>query len=175
VTHASRLSSALAKIKEDETSEKSIETQDRKSQPSKCKICKEVFMSRNALFKHLDEKHRFCRVSGQQAIKCASLKDYSPATCQRLSDGCGLLTGDDQIDSFAVFGEQDKAAIAPPSPRYTFPRAASTRVVVVGTTVHHSDSVECISAQHKHIHIEPTRLYYLPICMTNIKIICHIQ
>ena len=54
-THASTLSSALAKGKKDETSEKSLETPDRKSQPSKCGKCKEAFMSRNALFKHLDE------------------------------------------------------------------------------------------------------------------------
>jgi len=175
-------------------------------------------MSRNALFKHLDEKHRFCRKWQQQSEAEEKTSPHacngshtnpcpaaSPWQIQRISvvskrshalaskttrlphvngfaalyepdeHGCGFLTGDDQIDSFAVFWEQDKAAIAPPSPRYTFPRAASTRVVVVGTTVHHSDSVECISAQHKHIYIEPTRLYYLPICMTNIKIICHIQ
>jgi hypothetical protein len=60
-THASTLLSTLAKVKEDETSEKSIKMPDRKSQPSKCGICKEAFMSHNALFKHLDEKHKFCR------------------------------------------------------------------------------------------------------------------
>jgi len=60
-THASTLSSALAKVKDDETSEKSIEMPDRKSQLSKCGICKEAFTSRNALFQHLDDKHKFCR------------------------------------------------------------------------------------------------------------------
>ena len=54
-THASTLSSALAKLKKDETSEKSLETLDGKSQPSKFGKCKETLMSRNALFKHLDE------------------------------------------------------------------------------------------------------------------------
>ena len=132
MTHASRLSSALAKIKEDETSEESIETQDRKSQPSKCKICKEVFMSRNALFKHLDEKNQFCREWQQQPevvektfpracngshinpcpavsswqiqrkgrgssvdknIKCASLKDYSPTTCQQFCSSLRARSG----------------------------------------------------------------------------------
>ena len=61
MTHACTLSSVLAKFKEDETSEKSIEIPDRKSQPSKCGICKEAFTSRNALFKHLYEKHEFYR------------------------------------------------------------------------------------------------------------------
>jgi len=65
-THASTLSSALAKVKDDETSEKSIEMPDRKSQPSKCGICKEAFTSRNALFQHLDDKHKFCRAWKQQ-------------------------------------------------------------------------------------------------------------
>ena len=65
-THASTPSSALAKVKEDEPSEKSIEMPDRKSQPSKSGICKEAFMSRNALFKHPDEKHQFCREWQQQ-------------------------------------------------------------------------------------------------------------
>jgi len=131
-------------------------------------------MSRNALFKHLDEKHRFCRKWQQQSEAEEKTSPHacngshtnpcpaaSPWQIQRISvvskrshalaskttrlphvngfaalyepdeHGCGFLTGDDQIDSFAVFWEQDKAAIAPPSPRYTFPRAASTRVVVV--------------------------------------------
>jgi len=61
VTHANTLSSALAKVKGDVTSEKSIETPDRKNQPSKCGICKEAFTFRNVLYKHLDEKHEFCR------------------------------------------------------------------------------------------------------------------
>jgi len=65
-THASTLSSALAKVQKGETSEKSIEMPDRKSQSSNCGICKEAFMSRIALFKHLDEKHRFCRELQQQ-------------------------------------------------------------------------------------------------------------
>jgi len=65
-THASTLSSALAKVNDDETSEESIMMPDRKSQPSKCGICKEAFLSRNALFKHLDEKHKFCREWQQQ-------------------------------------------------------------------------------------------------------------
>ena len=65
-THASTLSSALVKVKEDETSKKIIEMPDRKSQPSKCGICKEAFASRNALFKHLYEKHEFYREWQQQ-------------------------------------------------------------------------------------------------------------
>jgi len=38
----------------------------RKSQPSKCCICKKAFTSRNALFKYLYEKHKFCREWQQQ-------------------------------------------------------------------------------------------------------------
>jgi len=60
-TYASTLPSALAKVKEDETSERNIEMPDRKSQQSKCGIYKEIFTSRNAPFKHLDEENKFCR------------------------------------------------------------------------------------------------------------------
>jgi len=62
-------------------------------------------------------------------------------------DECGLLTCDDQINSFAVSCEHDKAAIALPSPRCTLPRAGPFRVAVVRTAVRHSDSLERISAQ----------------------------
>ena len=37
-----------------------------KSHPSRCGICKEAFTSRNALFKHLDEKLKSCREWQQQ-------------------------------------------------------------------------------------------------------------
>jgi len=76
-------------------------------------------------------------------------------------DESDLLTDDDQINSFAVLREQDKAAIVPPSPRYTAPSAgpfpfAIMGTVPMGTTVRHSDSLESelkqvleiISAQH---------------------------
>ena len=65
-THANTLPSAFTNVKEDKTSEKRIEMPDRKSQPSKCGICKEAFTSRNTLFKHLYEKHQFCREWQQQ-------------------------------------------------------------------------------------------------------------
>ena len=131
-------------------------------------------MSRNALFKHLDEKHKFSR-EWQQPLEveektspraCASshinpcpeasswqiqrkgrrssvVSKRSNALSSKTTllphdksfaalyepheDECGLLTGDDQINSFAVFCEQDKADIAPPSPRYTPPRAGPFR------------------------------------------------
>ena len=75
--HASTLTLLLAKVKEDETSEKSIEMPDRKSQPSKCGICKEAFMSRNALFKHLNKKHKFCREWQKQLVE----EKTSPRAC----------------------------------------------------------------------------------------------
>ena len=67
-------------------------------------------------------------------------------------DERNLLTGDDQINSFAVLCEQDKAVIFPPSPRYTAPSAgpfpfAVMGTVPMGTAVRHSDSLESISKQ----------------------------
>jgi len=47
--------------RESEPSEKSIETPVRAIQPSTCGICKGTFMSRNALFTHLSDKHEFRR------------------------------------------------------------------------------------------------------------------
>ena len=167
----------------------------RKSQPSKCGICKEAFMSRNALFKHLDEKHKFCREWQQQPevgkktspracegshinpcptasscqIQCKGRRSTlfskrSNALASKTTrlphvnsfaalyeideDECSLLTGDDQINSFAVVCEHDKA----PSPRYTPPRAGHFPFTVMGTVpmgtaVRHSESLERISAQ----------------------------
>ena len=57
-------------------------------------------------------------------------------------DECNLPTGDDQIKNFAVFCEHDKAAIAPPSPRYIAPSAGPFRVAIMRTAVHHSDLLE---------------------------------
>jgi len=108
-THASTLSLALAKIKDDETSEESIIMPDRKSQPSKCGICKEAFMSRNALFKHLDEEHKFCREWQQQldtathcnmlqpiTIHCNTLQHTAPHcnTLQHTATNCNILQRD---------------------------------------------------------------------------------
>jgi len=167
----------------------------RKSQLSKCGICKEAFMSRNALFKHLDEKHKFCREWQQQPevgkktspracegshinpcptasscqIQCKGRRSTlfskrSNALASKTTrlphvnsfaalyeideDECSLLTGDDQINSFAVVCEHDKSATAPPSPLYTPTSAGPFRVAIMGTAVHHSDSLERISAQH---------------------------
>jgi len=64
-----------------------------------------------------------------------------------------LLTGDNQINIFAVLCEHDNTAITPPSPRYNPLRAgpfpfAVIGTVPMGTAVRHSDSHEHISAQH---------------------------
>jgi len=174
--------------------------QDRKSQQSKCGICTEAFTSRNALFKHLDEKHKFCRewqqqpeveeksspraCDGSHINPCPAASSWQIQRKGRSSsvgskrsnalaskttrlphvnsfatlyepdeDERDLLTGDDQINSFAVLCKHDKAAITLPSPRYTPPRAgpflfAVMGTVPMGTAVRHSDLLERISAQH---------------------------
>jgi len=173
---------------------------DRKSQPSKCGMCKEAFTSRNALLKHLDKKHKFCRewqkqseleektssracdvshinlcpaasswqtqgkgrnlsVVSKRSKSLASKTTHLPhvnslaALHEPDEDECDLLTGDDQINSFTVFCEQDKADITPRSSRYTLPRTgqfpfAVMWTVPLGTAVRHSDSLERISVQH---------------------------
>jgi len=173
---------------------------DRKSQPSKCGICKEAFSSRNALFKHLYEKHEFCREWQQQpeveektsphACDSSHINPCTAASSWQIQrkgrsssvgnkrsnvlaskttrlpqvnsfealyksdeDERDLLTGDNQINRFAVLCEYNKPAITQPSPRYTIPRAgpflfAVMGTVSMGTAVRQSESLERISAQH---------------------------
>ena len=169
----------LAKVKDDANGEKGIEMPDCKSRPSKCGICIETFESRNALFKYLDEKHKFClewqqqpeveekmspRVcDGSHINQCPASSPWqiqhkgrsssvgikqSNALASKTTrlphvnsfavlyepdeDECSLFTGDDQINSFAVYCERDKAAITLPSPRYTAPSAPPSRVAIMG-------------------------------------------
>ena len=132
-------------------------------------------MSHNALVKHLDDKHEFRREWKQQLEAeeekispraCdASHTNQRPAadTWQIQRKGrsssaeskpsnalASKTIQQPHVNSFAALCEheedQDEAAIAPPSPRYTFPNAAPMRVV--GTAVCHSDSIVRISAHH---------------------------
>ena len=176
-THASTLSSALAKVKDDGTSEKSIEMPDRKIQPSKCGICKDTFMSRNALFKHLDDTHEVIR-EWKQRPEVAEEK-ISPRACdashtnQRPAADTWQIQPKGRSSSvkskpsnarasktiiqphvniFASLYEQDEdqdEAEAAIAP--AFPRYICPEAApmrIVGTAVVHSDTIQRISAHH---------------------------
>jgi len=69
------------------------------------------------------------------ASKTTRLPHFNSSAVLYESDDNGrdLLTGDDQINSFAVLCERDKAIVDPPSPRYTAPNAEPLRLAVKGT------------------------------------------
>ena len=176
-THASTLSSALAKVKDDGTSEKSIEMPDRKIKPSKCGLCQETFESRNALFKHLDDTHEVIR-EWKQRPEVAEEK-ISPRACdashtnQRPAADTWQIQPKGRSSSvkskpsnapasktiiqphvniFASLYEpdedQDEDEAAIAPP---FPRYICPEAApmrIVGTAVVHSDTIQRISANH---------------------------
>ena len=132
-------------------------------------------MSRNDLFKHLDDKHEVLREWKQRPE--VEEKKISPRACDashtnqrpaadtwqiqrkgrsssaksKPSNALASKTiRQPHVNIFAALCEldedQDEAAIAPSPPRNICSKAAPMRVV--GTAVRHSDSIQRISANH---------------------------
>ena len=81
--HTRQISPPLITVQE-EKSEKSrgIEMLDRTAQPSKCRMCKKTFSSRNSMFRHLTEQHQFYQENQHTSESMEEeAKKQSPRTC----------------------------------------------------------------------------------------------